>query len=305
MGASGKPIFKQLRDSKWLLILFLPTLVSFVLFQYAPMFGLIVAFKDYSVFKGIWDSEWVGLKYFELFFANPDFWPLVRNTFLLGLYSILFGFPAPIILALLLNEIRATVFKRFVQTVSYLPYFISNVVVSSMLLLFLSPDDGMINTFIQWLGFEPIYFMSKPELFRSIYVGSGIWQGIGWGSIIYLAAITSIDPQLYEAAALDGAGRWRKMRHVTLPGIMPVIFILLILEAGGLLATGFEKVYLLYTPLMYSTSDILSPYVSRSGLQQGQFSYATAIGMLNGLVSFLLIIGANYGARKMKQTSLW
>jgi len=304
-GSMPHRIAKRLGESKWLLLLFAPALVYFALFEYAPMFGLIVAFKDYSVFKGVWASDWVGLKYFRFLFDNPDFVPLLRNTFLLGLYSILWGFPAPILLALLLGEIRHSVFKRFVQTVSYLPHFISNVIVSSMILMFLSPDGGMINVFLQQFGLEPIYFMSKPELFRSIYVSSGIWQGIGWGTIIYLAAMTAIDPQLYEAAELDGAGRWRKMRHVTLPGILPVVIVLLILNIGGLLSTGFEKVLLLYNPLTYSTADIFSTYTYRSGLQQGNFSYATAIGMFNGITSFLLIIAANYGARKLRQTSLW
>ena len=296
---------KRLYDARYLLLLVFPALVYYAVFEYAPMFGLVVAFKNYNVFKGIWASEWVGFKYFRIFFDNPDFWPLFRNTFLLGFYSIVWGFPAPIVLALLLNEIRHAVFKRVVQTVSYLPHFLSNVVVASMVIMLLSPTTGLINKIIVSLGFKPIYFLAFPEYFRTIYVASGIWQGIGWGTIVYLAALTAIDPHLYESAELDGAGRWRKMWHISLPGITPVIIVLLILNVGGLLSTGFEKVILLYSPLTYSTADILSTYTYRTGLQQGNFSYATAIGMFNGVTSFILIYAANLLARRIKGTSLW
>lgn len=298
-------ILKRLNESKYLLLLFLPALVYFAVFEYAPMFGIAVVFKDYNLFRGFWASPWVGLENFKVLFDNPNFLPLFRNTFLLGFYSLILGFPAPILLALLLNEVRNIHFKRFVQTVSYLPYFISNVVVASMILLFLSPDGGMVNVFLQNMGIEPIYFMAKPELFRSIYVLSGIWQGIGWGTIIYLAAISGVDLNLYEAAELDGAGRWRKMWYVTVPSIMPVIVILFIMHIGGLMSTGFEKVYLLYNPLTYETADIFSTYTYRIGLQSGNFGYATAVGLFNSVVGFILIISANYAARWMRQTSLW
>lgn len=300
-------LMKKLYESRYLLILIAPALIYYILFEYGPMFGLVVAFKDYQVFKGIWGSEWVGLKYFKiLLLENPDFWPLVKNTFSLGLYSLIFGFPSSILLALLLNEINNGKFKKVVQTVSYLPHFISNVIVASMVLSFLSPDGGMINAFLEKsFGIEPIYFMSKSELFIPVYVLSGIWQGIGWGSIIYLAAISGIDPNQYEAASLDGAGRWMKMWHITLPGIVPITIVLLILNIGGLFSTGFEKVLLLYNPLTYETADIFSTYTYRVGLQQGNFSYATAVGMFNGVVSFILIVFANYFARRVRETSLW
>lgn len=301
-----RSFWKRLNDSKYLFLLFLPAGLYYLIFEYGPMFGIIVAFKDYNVFAGVWASEWVGLKYFKIFlFENPDFLLLLRNTFLIGLYSLVWGFPAPILLALLLNELRSMVFKRIVQTISYLPYFISNVIVVSMLVMFLSPDGGMINNLLGYLGIEPIYFLSLPEMFRSIYVSSGIWQGVGWGTIIYLAALTSIDPSLYEAAELDGAGRWGKMRHVSIPGIVPVIIILLILNIGSLLGTGFERVFLLATPLTYETADIFSTYTYRVGLLQGNFSYATAIGLFNGIVGFVLIVAANSIARKTQETSLW
>ena len=297
--------WKDLVKARYLILLVLPALVYYAIFEYGPMFGLVVAFKDYNVFKGIWESKWVGLKYFRIFFSNPDFWPLFRNTFLLGFYSIVWGFPAPILLALLLNEIRHVVFKRVVQTVSYLPHFLSNVVVASMVIMLLSPTTGLVNKIIVSLGFKPIYFLAIPEYFRTIYVASGIWQGIGWGTIIYLAALTSIDPHLYESAELDGAGRWRKMLHISIPGITPVIIVLLILNIGSLLAAGFEKVILLYNPLTYSTADILSTYTYRTGLMQGNFSYATAIGLFNGVTSFILIYVSNFLARKFRSTSLW
>lgn len=301
-----QPLLKQLRDSKYLLLLFAPAALYYLLFEYGPMFGIVIAFKDYNVFAGVWASDWVGLKYFKIFlFENPDFLKLLRNTVLIGLYSLLWGFPAPIVLALLLNELRSMVFKRLVQTVSYLPYFISNVVIASMVVMFLSPDGGIVNLFLGLFGVDPIYFLSKPEMFRSIYVASGIWQGVGWGTIIYLAALTAVDPHLYEAAELDGAGRWKKMLHVSIPGIVPVIIVLLILNIGGLLGTGFERVFLLYKPLTYETADILSTYTYRVGLMEGNFSYAAAIGLFNGIVGFLLIIGANYAARKTRETSLW
>lgn len=300
-----KSFMKRLKDAKYLLILFAPAMVFYLLFDYLPMFGLVIAFKDYNAFKGIWASEWVGFKYFSYFFQNPDFLVLLKNTLLLGFYSILFGFPAPILLALLINELRSTIFKRFVQTVSYLPHFISNVIMVSMIIMFLSPTSGLINQIVEWFGGDAIYFLSKPEYFRTIFVTSGIWQGVGWGTIIYLAALSAIDPHLYEAAEMDGAGRWKKMWHVTLPGIVPVIFILLILNVGSLMSTSFEKVYLLYNPLIYSTADIFSTYTYRVGLLQGNFSYSTAIGMFNGITSFILLYLANFAAKKIKQVSLW
>ncbi|WP_127588319.1 ABC transporter permease [Paenibacillus koleovorans] len=298
--------WRKFKEGKYLLLLFLPAFLFYAIFEYGPMFGILIAFKDYNVFQGVWASDWVGLKYFKIFiFENPDFTVLLKNTVLIGLYSLIWGFPAPIILALLLNELRSVVFKRFVQTVSYLPHFVSNVVIASMVLLFLSPDNGLLNQIIGYFGVEPIYFMAKSELFRTVYVASGIWQGVGWGTIIYLAALTAVDPSLYEAAEIDGASRWRKMWHISLPGIVPVIVVLLILNIGGLLGTGFEKVYLLYNPMTYSTADIFSTYTYRVGLMQGNFSYATAIGVFNGLVGFFMIVGANYLARKTRETSLW
>lgn len=301
---TGTWVRRVLRD-KYLLLLFAPTFFYLVIFKYIPMAGVLIAFKKYNLFKGVWASEWVGLRYFELFFSNPDAYEIIRNTFLLGLYKMVWGFPAPIILALLLNEIRLVVYKRIVQTVSYLPHFISTVVVAGMVTMFLSPTSGMINEWVQALGLKPINFLQESSWFRTVYVTSEIWQDVGWGSIIYLAALTTIDPSLYEAANIDGASRWKQTVHVTLPGIAPAIVILLILNIGRLLETGFEKVFLLQNPATYETSDIISTFVYRSGIVQGNFSYGTAVDLFMGIISFALVYAANTISRKVGETSLW
>lgn len=295
----------RLFENKYLFLLLLPCLLYYTLFHYLPMFGLVISFKDFNLFRGVWASPWVGLKYYNMFFANPDFLKLLRNTFLLGLYKLIFGFPAPIVLALLLNEMKNALFKKFVQTVSYLPHFISNVVVAGMVILFLSPTTGLVNKLLRVFQMEPVHFMVQPDYFRAIYVASEIWQHTGWEAIIYLAALTVIDPQLYEAAEMDGAGRLRKIWHVTLPGIAPAIFILGILNIGKIFEIGFEKVYLLYNPITYETADIISTYVYRTGLVQGNYSYASAIGLFLGVISFVFLFFANFFARKTGQTSLW
>ncbi|WP_066191316.1 MULTISPECIES: ABC transporter permease [Gracilibacillus] len=300
----SKTFRKRLNESKYLLILFAPVLIYYLIFHYVPMFGVVIAFKDYNLFTGVLESDWVGLKYFQTFFNNPDFYNLLRNTFLLGLYSFLFGFPIPIIFALLLNEVKNMFFKRFVQTLSYLPHFISNVVVASMVVVFLSPS-GIINRLISYIGVEPLNWMIMPEMFRSIFITSEIWQHMGWDAIIYLAALTSISPQLYEAADIDGAGRFRKLWHITLPGIRPAIFIVGILNIGKVLEIGFEKVFLLYNPVTYETADIISTYVYRVGLVQGNYSYATAIGLFLGVISFIFLFGVNYLSKRFGQESLW
>lgn len=301
----NKTFLKKMNHSKYLLMLFLPCLIFYILFKYLPMFGIVISFKDYNLFKGVFASPWVGFKYYQMFFDSPDFFKLIRNTFLLGLYKLVFGFPAPIALALILNEVQRQFFKRFVQSVSYLPHFISNVVVASMVLMFLSPSSGIINQFIKTLGMDPINFMSRAEYFRSIYVLSEIWQHVGWETILYLAALTAIDPMLYESAEIDGASRWKQTWHITLPGITPVIIILFILNIGSVLDIGFEKVYLLYNPAIYETADILSTFVYRTGLEQGNFSYAATVDLFTGLISFVFIYSTNFISRRVGETSLW
>jgi putative aldouronate transport system permease protein len=302
--APGGLLSKLKRDRVFLLLL-LPAIIYYVLFKYAPMFGIIITFKKYEVFKGIWESNWVGFKYYIMFFQNPDAWPLFRNTLLLGLYNLIFGFPAPILLALLLNEVKVNLVKRFVQTISYLPHFISTVVITGMAAMFLSPTTGIINEFLVWLGMEPIAFLQKASWFRTIYITTEIWQEIGWGSIIYLAALTTIDPQLYDAAEMDGASRIKRMWHITLPGIMPAIVILLILRVGHILESGFEKVYLLYNPATYDTADIIPTYVYRMGIVQSNFSYGAAIDIFMGLIGLVFVVSVNRIARKVGETSLW
>nr|WP_144939143.1 ABC transporter permease subunit [Paenibacillus sp. 32O-W] len=283
----------------------LPCVLYYIIFKYVPIFGIAIAFKDYNMYKGVFASNWVGFKYFRMFFDSPDFFPIIRNTFLLGFYKLLFGFPAPIILALLINEVRNSFYKRFVQTVSYLPHFISNVVVAGIVVMFLSPSSGMVNRLLEMFGMDKINFMVEASWFRTIYVTSDIWQHVGWGTIIYLAALTAIDPQLYEASRIDGANRWQQTLHITLPGIAPAIVILLILDIGKIIEIGFEKVYLLSSPVTYETADILSTYVYRTGLANGNYSYATAIDLFTGIISFIFIIGANQISKKVSEHSIW
>jgi putative aldouronate transport system permease protein len=306
MPRTGKSAFlKKFGQSKELLILFLPCLIYYVLFKYLPMFGLVISFKDYNLFKGVWASDWVGLKYYRMFIESPDFLKLLSNTFMLGLAKLVFGFPAPIVLALLMNEVKNVVFKKFVQTVSYLPHFISNVVVAGMVIMFLSPSLGVAAHFFKMLGMDPINFMVLPQWFRTIYVLSDIWQHMGWESIIYLAALTGIDPQLYEAAEIDGANRWKQLWNVTIPGIAPAMIILLLLNVGHVIEIGFEKVYLLTNPAIYDVADIFSTFVYRTGLTLGNYSFGTAVDLFTGIVSLIFIYSANYFSRRVSETSLW
>jgi putative aldouronate transport system permease protein len=297
--------FKNVSRDKQLLLIILPVILYYIVFHYIPMYGVIIAFKKFQPLKGILGSTWVGFHYFEQFFNSVYFWRLLKNTLLLSLNSLFWGFPVPIIFALLLNELRETFFKRFVQTVSYLPHFISLVVVAGMIVTFTSPLDGVINLILRALGFEPINFLNEPGWFRTIFVSSGIWQGFGWGSIIYLAAIAGINPQLYEAAEVDGAKRWQKVRHITIPGIMPTIIILFILNIGHLMDVGFEKVLLLYSPATYDTADVFGTFVYRRGIMNAEYSYAAAIGLFNNLINVMLLVSANYISRKESETSLW
>ncbi|MHA6484533.1 ABC transporter permease [Paenibacillus sp. strain BS8-2] len=295
----------NVKRSKYLLLLFLPALIYYIMFRYVPMFGILISFKDYNAFKGVWDSEWVGLKFYNMFFESPDFFKLLRNTILLGIYKIVFGFPAPVILALLLNEMRLQVVKRVAQSISYLPHFISNVVVVSMMFLFLSPSNGIVNNMIEWFGYESINFMQDDNYFRTLYVLSEIWQHVGWETIIYLAALSAIDPQLYEAARVDGANRWHQLRHITLPGISSAIIILFILNIGQVLDIGFEKVLLMLNPSIYQTADVLSTYVYRTGIQAMNYSYGTAIDLFTSVVNLVFILSANWISRRVSSTSLW
>ncbi|MCJ8011486.1 ABC transporter permease subunit [Paenibacillus sp. KQZ6P-2] len=291
-------------SQKFLYLMVLPGFLIVLVFAYFPMYGVLIAFKDYNVAKGIWGSEWVGFKYFHEFINNPMAMRTVKNTLILGIYSLVFGFPAPIVLALLLNEIRVLAFKKFVQTVSYFPHFISTVIIVGMLKEFTSLD-GMFNTIAGWFGKEPVNFITEPQYFRTLFVGSGIWQGIGWGTILYLAALSNADPTLYDVASIDGANRWQKMKHISLPAIMPTTIILFILSVGGILGTDFMKVMLMYNPGTYETADVIGTYVYRIGLEGGRFEYSAAVGLMLSVVSFLFVLATNRLSRKFSETSLW
>ncbi|WP_223829389.1 ABC transporter permease [Paenibacillus arenilitoris] len=295
---------KDFFKNKYLYVLALFGLAYYLIFCYVPMYGVIIAFKNYAPTKGIMGSPWVGLDHFTGFFQSFYFWRLLRNTLLINVYELIFAFPAPIILALLLNEVRKAFFKRMVQTVTYLPHFVSIVVICGMIVDF-SRLTGLFNQIIGLFGGEAANLLLDPSLFRTIFVASGIWQGVGWGSIIYLAALTSIDTQLYDAATVDGANRWKQMWHVTLPGIMPTIVILLILQFGGMMNVGFEKIILLYNSQTYETADVISSFVYRRGLLEANYSYSTAVSLFNSIVNFLLLIMANRLSRKINDTSLW
>lgn len=292
------------RDWHFYALLVLPVLY-FIIFKYAPMYGNIIAFRKYLPGGPAYGTEWVGLHYFQMFITDPMFWQVFENTLLLSFYTLLFTFPAPIIFALLLNELKNILFKRFVQTTSYLPHFLSTVVVVGMITQVLSPSSGIINAMIKNLGFEPINFLLFPEWFRTIFVGSTLWEQLGWGAIIYLAALAGVNPNLYEAAKVDGANRWKQTIHVTIPAIMPTIVILLILQMGKLLEVGFEKILLLYNPMTYETADIIATYVYRMGIELNNYSYATAIGLFDSIVGVILIYLANKFASKVSDTSLW
>jgi putative aldouronate transport system permease protein len=280
-------------------------IVYFIIFKYGPMSGAILAFKRFVNGQGLWGGSWVGLKYFRLFMNDQAFWRAFKNNLVLSSLSILIAFPIPVIFALLLNEVNNAPFKKLIQTVSYLPHFISVVVVAGMIKELLSPSTGIVNTIITGLGFPSVFFLNIPELFKGIYISSDIWQHMGWSAIIYLAALSNIDPQLYEAAKIDGANRLKQTWAVTLPGIMPAIIITLILSIGRMLFIGFEKILLLYNPITRETADILSTYVYRMGLEQGNFSYGTAVGLFNAVIGLILVGSANMFARKFSDTSLW
>ncbi|MCQ6563192.1 ABC transporter permease [Paenibacillus mendelii] len=298
-------VFRHMRRDRQLLILFIPCLLFYAIFRYGPLYGMIIAFKDYSVFTGILGSDWVGLKHFEKFFASADFWLLFKNTLLLGSLTLVFGFPFPIILAILLNEVRVKWFKKSVQTISYLPAFLSVVIISSMIIDFLSPNQGIINQLLAALGFEKIYFLIEPEWFRPIYVLSDIWASVGYEAIIYMAAIAGISPSLYEAAKVDGAKRRHMIWSITIPSIMPTIIIMFILKTGSMIRVGYEKVLLLYNPMTYEVSDVFSTYVYRKGLLESNYSYAAAVGLFEALVAMTMLLSANFISKRMGGNGLW
>lgn len=304
-----KSLSKRITDElkrNWILYLMIfPVLLYFLIFAYIPMSGIVLAFKDYKIKLGIWDSPWVGLKYFKQFFGSYNFGLLLKNTIGISLYSLLVGFPIPIIFALLLNYLRSRPLKKTLQMVSYAPYFISTVVICGMLAIFMDKNTGIFNQIIMALGGESVDFLSKPEYFKSIYVWSGVWQTMGYSSIIYISALSGVDTSLHEAAIMDGATKLQRIRHIDLLGIKSTIIMLFIMQMGSLMNVGFEKVFLLQNDLNMRTSDVINTYVYRVGLIQNNYSYSTAVGLFNSVINLLLVVGANYLSKKIADESLW
>lgn len=290
----------------WELYLFIaPAFLYFLIFHYGPMYGIQIAFKNFIPTLGVTGSPWVGFDHFIRFFNSYYFWDLLWNTLSISLYELAIGFPLPIILALAFNEVKDSFFKRTVQTVTYAPHFISVVVMSGMIITFLSPSSGMIVNLVQALGFQSPQFLTDPAWFKTVYVLSGVWQSAGWGTIIYLAALSGVDPQLHEAAVVDGASRFKRILHINIPAIIPTITILLILNMGSILGVGFEKILLLQNPLNMGSSDVISTFVYRSGLVDAQYSFSTAVGLFNSVANAILLITVNQIARRTSENSLW
>jgi putative aldouronate transport system permease protein len=303
--AAVKFSFRRLRRCWQLYLIMLVPLLVIIIFSYGPMFGVQIAFKNFQARNGIWGSPWVGFIHFENLFRSYQFKRILTNTLGISLYSILAGFPVPIILAILVNESSHGTFKKAVQLISFAPHFISIVVMTNMILMFLSVYGGLVNNFIVFLGGSRVDFIAKPEYFKSIYVWSGIWQNMGYNSVIYIAALTAIDPALYEAATIDGANKFQKILFIDLPGIAPTIIILLILNCGHIMNVGYEKILLMQNSLNMSASDVISTYVYRMGLEQAQYSFSAAVGLFNSVINTLLLVLVNQAARKLGETSLW
>jgi putative aldouronate transport system permease protein len=298
-------VLKKLKHDKVLYLMLLIPLIHIFIFRYIPILGLSIGFTNYNIVDGLFKSEWVGLKWFYVLFNGDNFMTLLKNSLILSFYSLLIAFPAPIILALSFNELAGKLFKRFAQTISYLPYFISTVVVVGLMSELLSPNTGIVNVLLKKIGFDPIFFMADPQWFRILYVLSEVWETTGFMAILYLAAITAISPELYEASVMDGAGRLRKIWHVTLPGIAPTIIILLLMKLGNFMDVGFEKILLMYSPATYETADIFDTFVYRRGIGSMDYSFATATGLFKSLIAFALVVTANRISRKVTDSGLW
>lgn len=294
----------KIKKSRQLYLFVLPAFLIILIFSYGPMYGVIIAFKDYMPSLGIWGSPWVGFKHFQRFFDSYYFWELMKNTLGISLYSLIVGFPLPIILALALNEVKDGPFKKITQTVTYAPNFIAVVVMVGMIIAFLSPSTGIINHFLEFLGFDRISFMTDPKWFKTIYVLSGVWQGTGWGSVIYLAALAGVDTQLHEAATIDGASRLQRVWFINVPTIMPTMVILLILSCGSLMSVGFEKILLMQNPLNMESSNVIATFVYKQGLLDAQYSFAAAVGLFNSLINSILLILVNNISKRLSDSSL-
>lgn len=297
-------LVRDLKMHKFKYLIVLPVIIYFLVFHYKPMYGLVIAFQDYRPSRGIWDSPWKGLENFQRFFRDINFWPLLRNTLSISTLNLIFSFPAPIILALLLNEVKVSWFKRTVQTITYMPHFIATVVICGLITSF-TTSDGLFSQIVVLLGGQKMNLLSKPQFFYPIYILSGIWQTVGWNSIIYLAALAGIDQEQYEAAKVDGAGRIRQMIHITLPGLVPTAVMLFVLNMGKMMNVGYEKILLLYQPLTYEVADVISTYTYRKGMIDADYSYSTAIGLFNSVINIVLLLISNKVSKKLGQSGLF
>ena len=297
-------IARDLTRNRYVYLMLAPVVLYYLIFHYGPMYGALMAFQDFNVAKGIWGSQWIGFENFTSFFSSIYFYRLIRNTLAINVIDLILHFPAPIIFALLLNEITSSWFKRTVQTITYMPHFISLVVVVGMMVDFFA-RDGLVNNLLAPFGIPPTSFFQQADWYWWLFVGSGIWQSIGWGSIIYLAAITNIDPTLYEAAVVDGANRWKQLWHITLPGILPIIIIMLIIRIGHMMNVGYEKTILMYNPMTYETADVINSYVYRKGILQADYGFSAAVGLFNSVVNFALLLLANRFSKRLSETSLF
>ncbi|MCR5755331.1 MAG: ABC transporter permease subunit [Acetatifactor sp.] len=295
----------ELHKNKYLYLMFLPVFVWYILFAYVPMGGMIIAFQKFDIVKGMMNSKWLGFENFRTLFKDPYFFRLLKNTLSINVFGLIFGFPLPIILAIAFNEIRLKRFKKVTQTISYLPHFISSVVVMSMVIQFLSPDGGLVNGFLNLLGKESIYFLQIPKYFKTIFISTGIWQGTGFSAILYMAALAGIPKEQYEAATVDGAGKFKQMLYITLPNLAPTIVIMLLINLGSILNVGHERIILLYNPAIYETADVFNSYVYREGIMGRRYSYAQAVTLFQNLVGFFLVFSANKVTRKLDGTTLW
>ena len=298
-------LWSDIRKEWELYLLLIPGILFLLLFKYTPMYGIIIAFKDFNIFAGFADSPWVGLKHFEKLFTSPGFAQVLRNTIIISVFKIAILFPLPIIIALMLNEMRKMIFKRTIQTIIYLPHFLSWVIVSGLFIDLLSANGGLINKWLVSLNWEPISFFLDTDVFRSVLITSAGWKETGWNTIVYLAAFSMIDPQLYEASKMDGAGRFKQMWHITLPGIVPIIVLMFILRLGSLMEAGTEQILVMYNPVVYKVSDVIGTYVYRMGLGNQDYSFTTAVGLFESVISFALIIAGNYLSRKRLNRGIW
>lgn len=300
----GRQLLDNIRAHPLLYALILPVLAYYVIFCYWPMYGVVIAFQDFKPALGIAGSNFVGLKHFDKFINGRYFSRLVRNTISINMGMLLVAFPLPIVFALMLNEIRSIRFQRLTQTITYMPHFVSTVVVCGLMVQFCA-SDGVLTTVFSWLGMQKTNLLTVPAYFQPLYIGMNVWQNVGWDSIIFFAALTAVDPQLHEAAHIDGAGRWRRMWHVTIPAILPTVVILLIMRIGNLMSLGWDQIILLYNERVYETADVISTYVYRSGLTNFEYSFGSAVGLMNSVINVILLIGANTLSRRVNETSLW